>query len=229
MARIPRSTLVLVIMASWVFPALSQSPPPQTLKGWGVAVDPKGDCRIGLDGEKLKIEVPGTKHDLSAEASDMNAPRVLRDIEGDFIVQLKVSGNVQHAGDRTSDRYAAYHGAGVLLWQDDRNYIRFERAAVAQENGQAFHYANFELRKDGERASGNHAQIPDQDTFLRLERRGGKVLAAVSQDGVRWESLEPIAVEFPGRIRLGVDAINTSTEPFKAEFSEWEVYKKETR
>ena len=99
MVRIPFSTLVLVITVSWVFPPISEARPPQTLKGWGGAVDPKGDCRIGLDGEKLTIAVPGTKHDLSAEASDMNAPRVLREIEGDFIVQLKVSGNVHHVGD----------------------------------------------------------------------------------------------------------------------------------
>ena len=40
---------------------------------------------------------------------------------------------------------------------------------------------------------------------------------------------QPDRRRIPQEIQLGVAAVNTLTEPFKAEFSELEVYKKETR
>ena len=68
-------------------------------------------------------------------------------------------------------------------------------------------------------------EIPDKDTYLRLERRNGRVFGSVSEDGVNWTSFDSFTVEIPKEIKLGVAAISTSTEPFKAEFSGLEVYK----
>jgi hypothetical protein len=104
--------------------ALSQDNQPQVLKGWGVVVDPDRDCRIGLEGERLTITVPPKRHDLSIEVGDVNAPRVLQEIKGDFIAQLKILGKVRHTGDPTSAHFRAYHGAGLLLWQDERTTIQ---------------------------------------------------------------------------------------------------------
>ena len=134
-----------------VSPALSQDNQPPALKGWGVAVDPDHDCRIGLEGEKLTIMVPPKRHDLSIEVGNVNAPRILQLIKGDFIAQVKVSGKVRHTGEPTSEHYRAYHGGGLLLWQDENTYIRLERASVVQEEAGAVHYANFELRQNGKR------------------------------------------------------------------------------
>jgi regulation of enolase protein 1 (concanavalin A-like superfamily) len=219
---------MLVTTALWSSTAFSQNPSPQELKGWGQKVDPGHDCQFRLDGDRLTIEIPATKHDLSVEAGDVNAPRVLREIEGDFIAQVKVSGNVGHGGATTSGRYLAYHGAGLLLWQDERNYIRLERAAIAQ-NGGGVHYGNFDFRKNGQLASSKGVKLPDQEITLRLERRGNQVLGAVSHDGLHWFYYDPITInQLPRRIKLGVAAINTSTERFKARFTGREIYKKET-
>jgi regulation of enolase protein 1 (concanavalin A-like superfamily) len=223
-----RWKLSLVIAALLPSSGFSQDGPTRTLKGWGQAVDPAKDCKFHLDGDRLMIEVPGTKHDLSAEVGDMKAPRVLREIEGDFIAQVKVSGNVRHGGGRTSDEYLAYHGAGLILWLDERTYVRLERAAIVREEGGPYHYGNFELRKDSQRATtGGNAEIPDQDTYLRLEKRGDRILGATSPDGIHWQYFDPIPVELPRRIKLGFAAINTSTEAFKASFAELEIYKRD--
>lgn len=206
--------------------AFPEDRPPTDVEGWRWIVDPNRDCRIHPDGDRLTIEVPGTLHDLSAEAGDMSAPRVLREIEGDFIAQVKVGGKLTHWGDRTSQKFYAYHGGGLLLWQDERNYVRLERAALHREDG-VVQYANFELRKDGERFGSPPVRLPDQDFYLRVERRGGRVCGAVSPDGGQWHYLNPLPVTFPGRIELGVAAINTSTDRLEVTFTEREVYKKE--
>jgi len=201
--------------------------PGAAVGAWGQAVDPKGDCKIALDGEKLTIEVPGSLHDLSVEAGDVNAPRVLRPIEGDFIAQVKVAGAVVHNGNRTSDTYLPYHGAGLVIWVDGQTYLRLERAVTLRGNGEFIHYANFELRKDGQRAEGHEIEIPNEDTYLRIERRGDRVYGLASSDGVAWTSVAPIAVELPKDVKLGVAAVNTSTDPFKIEFLDREVYRRE--
>jgi regulation of enolase protein 1 (concanavalin A-like superfamily) len=213
---------MLVVAARWPSAGFSQVAPPRTLKGSGQIVDPNRDCQFRLDGSRLTIGVPPKNYDLNAEAGGMSAPRVLRDIEGDFIAQVKISGKLMPAGDRTTKQYYPYHGAGLLLWQDQRNYVRLERAAINREDGVA-HYVNFELRKYGERFGSPSAEIPDQDFYLRVERRGGRVGGAISPDGASWHYLNPLPFTFSQRIKLGVAAINTSTERFSPVFQELET------
>jgi regulation of enolase protein 1 (concanavalin A-like superfamily) len=221
------SGLMLAIAVLLSSPGFSQDRPARTLKGWGQVVDPAKDCQFNTDGDRLTIDIPATKHDLSAEVGDITAPRVLKEVEGDFIAQVKVSGNVRHFGNRTSDEFLAYHGAGLILWQDERNYIRLERAAIMREQGGSLHYGTLQFRKDFRLASTDEVKLPEQDTYLRLERRNGRVYGAVSQDGIHWRGFESIPVELPRRIKLGVVAINTSTERFKPAFSELEIYKRD--
>jgi regulation of enolase protein 1 (concanavalin A-like superfamily) len=225
MLRLSSMMFVLAFTTMLGFTTTVVSEPPRSLEGWGGIVDPAGDCQIRLDKKKLTIAVPGTKHDLSAELGDTTAPRVLRDIEGDFIAQVKVAGNVSHAGKGLAHPYMPYHGAGLLLFVDDKTYLRLERAAIVHPQRGGTHYANLELRSEGRRpTSGNALKIPDVDTYLRLERRGGQVIASVSEDGLRWIPLKPIAVQLLKRVKLGVAAVNTSSDPFKAEFTELDVF-----
>lgn len=227
MFRKIRPVLVLVVAGSMAFQAFSEDKARRAIKGWGELIDPDGDCKVEPENDKLTISIPPIKHDLSVEVGDVNAPRILRRIEGDFIAQVKVAGNVRHNGKRTSDRYLAYHGAGLLLWQDDGTYLRLERAAIVDQEGAVVHYANLDLRKDRQPSDNQAAEIPDQDTYLRLERRGRRVIGSTSEDGVHWVPFNAWTIDFGKEFQLGVDAINTSTEGFKAVFSEFEVFKKE--
>ena len=62
--------------------------------------------------------MPGTDHALCVEQNRMNAPRVLRPIEGDFIAQVRVAGDFPGASKSVVPTRQAFHGAGLLLWQD---------------------------------------------------------------------------------------------------------------
>ena len=209
--------------------SMADGKPVPCLEGWGQPVDPVGDCRIRMEAGKLKIDVPGKKHDLTVETGDMSAPRVLREIDGDFIAQVMVSGNIRHEGQRTSDRFLAFHGAGIVLWLSDQTYIRLERAGVRLQDGNFTHYALFEFRKDGRMSEASDMEIPDRDTYLRIERRGNHIYGLASPDGITWGSCTPIAVSLPKEVRVGVAAINTSSEALKVEFSDFDVFKKENK
>ena len=60
-------------------------------------------------------------------------------------------------------------------------------------------------------------ELQDGTTYLRLERRGERLFASSSQDGVTWSSFPPLEIRFPDELKLGVTAVNTSTRPFAAE------------
>jgi regulation of enolase protein 1 (concanavalin A-like superfamily) len=194
----------------------------QRVKHWGDVSDPDKDCEIKMDGRRLRISVPGTWHDLSVEKRKINAPRVLQDVEGDFIVQVLISGTV-HPGPNSTSQGLPFNGAGLLVWQDENNYARLERAGIMQGT-QFVPYALFETRSKGRLGVSPSFKIPDRDTYLRLERRGSKILAAVGPDGIVWQALQPLSLELSNKLKVGVAAVNTSTDPFAAEFQELDVF-----
>lgn len=223
MSRLGLTFVVAVVGSSAGFSQVATPPP---LRGWGQIVDPNRDCQIRQDGRRLTIGIPAKTHDLNPEAGGMNAPRVLRDIEGDFIAQVKVSGKLRPAENQTVERFFPYQGAGLLLWQDARNYVRLERAAIHRQDG-IIQYANFEMRKDGELLGSPSVQLPDEDLYLRIERRGDRICGAISPDGDTWHYLKPIPGTFARRVKVGVIAVNTSTDRFNPVFQELEIYKKQ--
>ena len=187
-------------------------------------VDPNGDCTIHLDREEKRatISVPGTAHLLSADLGRVNAPRILRDIRGDFEVRVKVTGTSHPGGRKTTTQYAPYHGAGILLWQDRSNYVRLELASEIRK-GKVFSYANFELRQDGLLVTSRGLEIVDGANYLRLRRRGNEIHGAFSLDGDHWTPLTPIVAKLEERVEIGIVAVNSSSRPLKAEFEGFAV------
>ncbi|QEH32521.1 hypothetical protein OJF2_09980 [Aquisphaera giovannonii] len=191
---------------------------------WGRPVDPDGDTAIELDATsgEIKFGIPGTPHVLGAEIGRMNAPRVLRPVRGDFAAGVVVNGVSHPAGRATLPDYAAFHGAGLLLWQDERNYLRLEIAAEVRR-GRPRPYANFELRRGGVLASSQGIEIKDGSSRLLLVRRGGVVRGAFGRDGTRWTWFAPVELGFDGPSRIGGAAINSATKPLYADLQSLRV------
>ena len=194
---------------------------------WGKPIDPDRDCKIDLDatGTEITISIPRTPHVLSAELGRLNAPRLLQRTRGDFDALVNVAGVFHVAGRATTKEYAPYHGAGILLWQDDRNYVRLE-IATDLDHDKIRCYANFELRRDGVLAVSKGLAVTDGSTQLRLQRRGNEIRAAFSPDGVSWTAFAPLNAEFDDSLGVGVVAINTAAKPLKAEMKMFSITKK---
>jgi RNA polymerase sigma factor (sigma-70 family) len=194
---------------------------------WGTAIDPDGDCKIRVEKERLAIVLPDSDHALCVERGRMNAPRVLCDVEGDFIAQARVDGPGPDGAEGGVKDYRPFHGAGLLLWVDENNYVRLERARLVYE-GRNLVYANFELSQDGELARTGDAgemPLPDGAIFLRLERHDGAVLAATSPDGVRWTSFDPLDVKPAPQVRVGIVAEQNISEGPTPEFSDFKLFR----
>jgi regulation of enolase protein 1 (concanavalin A-like superfamily) len=177
----------------------------------------------------LTITVPGTEHNLIVEQrGPMNAPRVLHEVEGDFVLQVRVSGNFPAGAKGVTDQRKPFHGAGLLIYQDDRTYVRLERAELNLDGAQ-HHYVNWELRQAGActRAGGPRDGAIDggAPVWLRLERRGARVYGYHGTDGVTWTALEPIEVRLPRRVYVGVSATQNTSTGFAPVFEGLQLYR----
>src|SRR5439155_17367974 len=149
-------------------------------------------------------------------------------VEGDFIAQVRVSGDFPKGAKGASAERKPFHGGGLLVYQDDATYLRLERAELNLD-GTQHHYANWELRRDGKcvRAGGPHdgAIDPAAPVWLRVERRGGKVYGYHSADGHTWTPLEPIEASLPAKVRVGVAAGHNTSTAFSTSFEGLQLYR----
>src|SRR3954468_24780799 len=145
-------TFLLVAIVLWMCgdpAAVGQEP--TTGDGWGTPVDPDGDWPIRAGDGKIPIGVPPGMHDLwygrQEAARRFNAPRVLREVEGDFVAQVRVTADWGLGGQPT------FNGAGLLVWDSERQYIRLERNRCFNSRGQTFSYVTPLYDRDGRRVA----------------------------------------------------------------------------
>jgi hypothetical protein len=200
---------------------------PRSIKGWGKVIDTAGDCSVKGDENRLTIEVPGGTHDLGPFPRGLHAPRVLKEVEGDFSVQVKVTGDFRPGEELAPPAPSPFNGAGLLIWQDSKNFIRLERNAwwPPDGGGYACYPPLFEYYWKGQFQYTNPnvtraSFFKGRSTWLKLERRGGKVSASYSHDGKEWTEVKQIDVDLPRKVQVGVAAVNTSTKPFVVRFQE---------
>ncbi len=193
-----------------------------TITGWGQMVDPDGDCYFKVGKEAVTIGFSGAHHGLDAESGKMNAPRVVRSVQGDFTVQVTVDGNLPLPED---DNVTAYVSGGLVLLQDNRTYIRFERASFTRA-GQINHYANFEQRIDAKRTRmGLFADFPLQNNKpvdLRFEVKSGTVRALIRHAGQAWHQMGEARVDESATFLIGISGVNTSQKPLNVSFHQFQ-------
>jgi hypothetical protein len=157
---------------------------PAALTVWGDVIDPDGDCRLKLEDGALVGHVPGTLHDLNIDIGKNNAPRVVQDVDGDFVAQVKVTGSFQPGQDRTGPKSVPYNGGGLVVWLDQDHYIRLERASMYRDR-RVMGFLAFESRELGTRAEVHNkgGLDPGKDLWLRLERHGSVSPASSARTG----------------------------------------------
>jgi regulation of enolase protein 1 (concanavalin A-like superfamily) len=192
------------------------------LPGWGTAIDPDGDCTFTPNGKVLTFKVPGTPHDLTAERGRINAPRVLQELEGDFSFLAKVCGPIRPGPVGTVQGSVPFQSGGLLVWTDQQNYIRLERAAM-NRNGTVQMSVTMETRSNGRVQMNGNLDLPEQEVYLRIRRAGGQILGAVSRDGQQWRNVGTVNAPFPAKIQAGLSAVNAAQQPLAVRFEEFQV------
>jgi regulation of enolase protein 1 (concanavalin A-like superfamily) len=192
------------------------------LKPWGDVSDPDGDCKVGMESGSLTFEVPGSLHDLNTEIGKLNAPRVVQDVEGDFVIQVRVRGEFQPEGPGTRHDALPYNGAGLLLWLDGDHYIRIERGAVLRNS--RFGALLLCQKHEGDQPPvRKNAFLEEGDVYLKLERRGNRITGFYGTDGQQWAETAPIEINWPARLKVGLSAVNSAFTPLSVRFEEFSL------
>jgi regulation of enolase protein 1 (concanavalin A-like superfamily) len=132
---------------------------------------------------------------------------------------VKVTGDFKPGGRSTNPKGVPFNGAGIVIWSDSDNFIRLERGALLR-NGKVSALVAFEEREGGYRGAVHNDVFPAGDCYLRLERKGSRISGAISKDGSTWKQLKPIDTIWPAKLKVGLSAINSSSEPFTVKFED---------
>ncbi len=216
--------LLVALLFALITPARSDQAmkPSDTVAGWGLIVDETGKSSFSVDAGRLTIKVPGEYFDLWPDGGTVNAPLVLQDVEGDFTVEVAVA----HIDKAERDTRIAglagttsFHAASLVIWQDARNFVRFDRTQMDRA-GQQITSCYLHVFKDGKRIAELAPIVPDRPTRLRLARKGNVVSAACSAEGGdRWTDLAPQKVALSLRVKTGIAALNNTTRGNTATFA----------
>jgi regulation of enolase protein 1 (concanavalin A-like superfamily) len=229
-------------------PAVDLAPIP-----WGVLNGVPGDCKFLPEADLLRIEVPAALHVLSPEFQVWNAPMLLTEVQGDFDTSVRVTGQIRPgtkpldlspallkkaaAGKKRDAKPAdkaeleklpiTFQGAGLLIWLDPSNYLRFERTSIFNTlEARKYHRVFLELCVDG-KPTWEHRDATEGNLTLKLERRGAEIRPRYTRDGKTWLDLRRQTVPFPADVQVGVSASNAADKPFRVQLEEFTLSRPE--
>lgn len=198
------------------------------LADWGLAINPDKDCKFTPESRNLTIELPAVWHDMGGALHKFNAPRVMREVDGDFVLTVKVNGDFKPGTRSTNPKSVPYVSGGILLWSDSANFIRLERGTMRRGN-RINNIVTFEEWEGGYSGAVHNEGFRPGDCYLRLERRGSRIFGAISSDGKNWKGVKPIDTVWPSKLKVGLMAISTSNDPFSVQFTQFDLKAKESK
>jgi hypothetical protein len=256
-----------VLPASLLACAALAAPAPDPFKsGWGHPIDPDKDCKITRDNGVLTIEMPGGDHDYDTARERLNAPRLVREFDGDFEIQVRIridstpsaksnakdaaendlagvgvgfSGDkrmiIRHNSFKHPKGLPSFVAAGFLVIPPDAFWELFQRiqygvaGSGTGKEGFATQLSRDHKGGGGYGACGKNSRnwpfkAKPKHVYMRLERHGESLLCDISPDGNSWVSIGGgNLLGLPSKLKVGLAAYSTSTEPSKVCFDQLRV------
>lgn len=220
--------ILLVLLAGAPFGAVAAPVPSpddraKLAQAYGVWTNPDKDCTFKLTGGEIKVSLPAANHLLGKryEGATDNAPRALREVEGDFTAVVRV---VIPIPDRLPKTFEPHSAGGLLAWVAEKRYF-----AVQFAGGRSFGtkapeaITGLHLREKDELMLGQELGKPTGTAFVRLKREGKKVTAGWSRDGKMWKDFEPQEVAWGAKVKVGVVAENNLGKPVEVTFDQYQL------
>lgn len=222
-------SLAVLLLACAAFAAPVPKP---FVSGWSKFVDPSGDCKISRGNGALIIEMPGSDHDYDPARDRVNAPRILRDFEGDFDMQLRVRIDSRPSDQSTVEEQPSYVAGGFIVIPPETFDVIFIRLQFREE-GKGIGAAGYttDLSRDVKGGFGYGVynkgwklwpfQARPEYVYLRLDRRGDILGYKISPDGRSWVSVGGgQIIGLPSKLKVGLAAFSTSSKPSKVRFDQ---------
>jgi len=206
--------------------------------GWDRPIDPDKDSVVTRKSQWVTMELPGGKPHLLHRGGQwplLNSPRLLRDVEGDFTAEVRVTSDWNNLSVLSSHRIRAPQVRAGLVF------------LPAHKSEEAGHYSmQYGARREGKAlVRFTYIELDDlscicpqtaeprlppagaKSVYVRLVRKGKSVSGWVSADGRRWlkqgSNNEEPPDSLPERGKLGLVACSTSLAKFKVTFDRFKL------
>ncbi len=168
----------------------------------------------------------GTHHNLNPQPgwSNLDAPRVLQSIDGDFTLVVRVRRYAMPQANTSSntEKPRSYVGGGILIRQDDRSYIRLLCAADGDAaDGQGVTFTHAEYFSGGRLVSYMGKRIDDEDAYVAIVRRQNRFTLFYRIEGEsEWQAmvLRGETPSLDAKLQAGVAVINSTNKQITHEF-----------
>lgn len=193
---------------------------------WGTFINPLQDCKLRTTPAGISLSVPGNAlHDLNPtdEWNNFDAPRLLRTVEGDFILQVKVLPFPRSQPGTAVRKGFSYRAAGLLVWDHGGTLLRHELASAGEIKDGKPHLQS-EWFDEGEQVDLNYVPVVEGPIFLQVERHHDRLSLRWSDDGKVWHNSEDVDdLTLSPRLQIGVVAINATSTPLEAVFEDLRI------
>ncbi|MBI1249797.1 hypothetical protein GC197_18375 [bacterium] len=187
------------------------------LPGWGTTIDPVGNCPADFDESGLVLTVPGGLHDMNPWLGSTHAPRILNPVSGDFLFEVRVSDIARPEPKSGVQGHQAYVAAGILLWGDEDNLLRWTRSASGDRG---VIYLSCEQYENKKIVGAGNFPLEDKPIWLRLERRGDRLILSATYDKSGWRTLLERRCKYPADMKVGVFGLNVTKRDVEFRFED---------
>jgi hypothetical protein len=224
-------TLVLLAVGTGLGGGAAPVPPEdeqaKLLRLYGTWVDPDGDCRCELTEGKLRISVPDNHHSINSDDFLMNAPRVWKEVEGDFTAEVRVTFPIcpPPVPKASAGSSSGFRAGGLIAWSSAEEYTRVVRRDIALEgiSRETFGwYFQVPAARHLDTDTGDPGQV-SKCGYVRLSRAGTTWTAAKSRDGEQWEGYLMKHEGDWGKVKVGLVVENGYKVPFAAVFDQYRL------
>ncbi|PQO41770.1 hypothetical protein C5Y97_03370 [Blastopirellula marina] len=187
----------------------------EEIPGWGVLVDPVGNCPVDFTKTGISLEVPAGIHDMNPYLHQTNAPRIWQEVTGDFLFEACMLDFPRPQSKTGVNGHQSYIASGLLVWQDDGNLLRWTRSA----SGEAKQiYLSCEQYENNAIVGGGNFPLEDKPVSLRVERRGDRIRMWATYDTTGWKMLLDRRCDYQRTLKVGVFGLNVTEKDVEFRF-----------
>lgn len=179
----------------------------QEIPGWGDLVDPVGNCPVDPTKSGITLEIPAGIHDMNPYLRQTNAPRLWREITGDFLFEAKILDFPRPQPKTGVNGHQSYLASGILIWQDEENLLRWSRSASGEANQI---YLSCEQYENRVLVGRGNFPLEDKPVLLRVERRGDRLMLWATYDSTGWKKLLERKCNYRKTLKVGVFGLNVT-------------------
>jgi hypothetical protein len=207
---------------------LGEAPRSQTVARWSCEVNLDGGSKLTHQPGFSTLDLPGGTPMVNAPQYKLyNAPGALIRVDGDFAAAVRVTNDFDPGGEVVALANGrklpfTFQGAGLLIWQDEKNFVRLERCKGSDGRLGLIHRVLIEVYKGGREAGIHYTPaLPERPTVLGAIRKGGSLRLLFATGPDRLAVFQELAIDFNREVYVGVSAANLSKRPFQAKFEDF--------